>query len=116
MELLAPAGRCAVDNDARRQEREVLAENSLNVVRAVAIDGQTAAFGGSLRTKGCEDEMAAWLQGLAQHVEVVVAIGSVDHEVEYSAIVPDLIALTEIVGADAPASGPHRVISFSSTS
>jgi hypothetical protein len=44
VELLAPAGRCAVDNDARRQEREVVAEDLLNVVRAVAVDGEAAAF------------------------------------------------------------------------
>ena len=52
----------------------------LNIVRAVAFDGEAAAFGGSLWTEGCEDEMAAWLQGLAQHVEVAFAIVSVDRE------------------------------------
>ena len=87
-ELLLMPGRCPMLLESRRDELELLSQDTRQVGRSIASDGQSAALGGAFWTEGGDDQVTVRPQRPPQSAHVPALVARRDHEMKHRPLVP----------------------------
>jgi hypothetical protein len=95
--------------ESRRDELELLSQDTRQVGRSIASDGQSAALGGAFWTEGGDDQVTVRPQRPPQSAHVPALVARRDHEMKHRPLVPQIELMVEVMRADVRLDPSHPV-------